>query len=146
MNEARRKPTTGRQPPSPFDKWPGIFYMPSLTDTAVHTKAFDYPVAEHWEGNQHVQPREDSNRQHSEADTREVQLYKPKPILLSSSKSQLTVCHMNSGLKEYKKSPKILNITVKLYRTLLLVFGAACLQNCFRLVRDVISNAGRHDC
>ena len=29
---------------------------------AVHTKAFNYPVAEHWEGNRNVQPREDSNR------------------------------------------------------------------------------------
>ena len=27
MNETRRKPTTGRQPPSLFDKWHGIFYM-----------------------------------------------------------------------------------------------------------------------
>ena len=38
MNETRRKPTTGRQPPSLFDKWHGIFYMPSRIDTAVHTK------------------------------------------------------------------------------------------------------------
>ena len=37
--------------------------MPSGIDTAVHTKAFDYPVAEHW-GNRNVQPQEDSNRQH----------------------------------------------------------------------------------
>ena len=29
MNETRRKPTTGRQSPSLFDKWHGIFYMPS---------------------------------------------------------------------------------------------------------------------
>ena len=28
MNETRRKPTTGRQSPSLFDKWHGIFYMP----------------------------------------------------------------------------------------------------------------------
>ena len=48
MNETRRKPTTGRQPPSLFDKWHGIFYMPSRIDEAGHTKAFDYPVAEHW--------------------------------------------------------------------------------------------------
>ena len=60
MNETRRKPTTGRQSPSLCDKWHGIFYMPSRIDTAVHTKAFDYPVAEHW-GGQNVQPREDSN-------------------------------------------------------------------------------------
>ena len=38
MNETRRKPTTG------------FFYMPSRIDTAVHTKAFDYPVEEHWGG------------------------------------------------------------------------------------------------
>ena len=48
MNETRRKPTSGRQSPSLFDKWHGIFYMPSRIDEAVHTKAFDYPVAEHW--------------------------------------------------------------------------------------------------
>ena len=48
MNETRRKPTTGRQSPSLFDKWHGIFYMPSRIDEAGHTKAFDYPVAEHW--------------------------------------------------------------------------------------------------
>ena len=49
MNETRR-PTTGMQSPSLFDKWHGIFYMPSGIDTAGHTKAFDYPVAEHWGG------------------------------------------------------------------------------------------------
>ena len=48
MNETRRKPTTGRHSPSLFDKWHGIFYMPSRIDEAGHTKAFDYPVAEHW--------------------------------------------------------------------------------------------------
>ena len=48
MNDTRRKPTTGRQSPSLFDKCHGIFYMPSRIDTAVHTKTFDYPVAEHW--------------------------------------------------------------------------------------------------
>ena len=48
MNETRRKPTTGRQPPSLFDKWHGVFYMPSCIDEAGHTKAFDYPVAGHW--------------------------------------------------------------------------------------------------
>ena len=44
MNETRRKPTTGRQSPSLFDKWHGIFYMPSRIDEAGHTKVFDYPV------------------------------------------------------------------------------------------------------
>ena len=48
MNEIRRKPTTGRQSPALFDKWHVIFYMPSRIDEAGHTKAFDYPVAEHW--------------------------------------------------------------------------------------------------
>ena len=48
MNETRRKPTTERQSPSLFNKWHRIVYMPSRTDTAGHTKAFDYPVAEHW--------------------------------------------------------------------------------------------------
>ena len=47
VNETRRKPTTGRQSPSLFDKWHGIFYMPSRIDEAGHTKASDYPVAEH---------------------------------------------------------------------------------------------------
>ena len=39
MNETRRKPTTGRQSPFLFDK-------SSRTDTAGHTKAFDYPVTQ----------------------------------------------------------------------------------------------------
>ena len=38
MNETRRKPTTGRQSPSLFDKWHGIFYMPSrIEPTSAHT-------------------------------------------------------------------------------------------------------------
>ena len=65
MNETRRKPTTGRQSPSLCDKWHGIFYMPSRIDEAGHTKAFDYPVAEHWGESRNVQFRRwDSNRQH----------------------------------------------------------------------------------
>ena len=65
MNETRRKPTTGRQSPSLFDKWHGIVYRPSRIDDAGHTKAFDYPVAEHWGESQNVQFRGwDSNRQH----------------------------------------------------------------------------------
>ena len=40
MNKTRMKPTTGRQSPSLFDKWHGIFYMPSRTDTAEDTNAF----------------------------------------------------------------------------------------------------------
>ena len=31
-----------------FDMWHGIFYMPSRIDMAGHTKAFDYPVMDHW--------------------------------------------------------------------------------------------------
>ena len=57
MNETRRKPTTGRQSPSLSDKWHGIFYMPSRIDEAGHTKAFDYPVAEHWGEPRNVQFR-----------------------------------------------------------------------------------------
>ena len=65
MNETRRKPTTGRQSPSLFDKRHGIFYMPSRIDEAGHTKAFDYPVAEQWGWSRNVQVRGwDSNRQH----------------------------------------------------------------------------------
>ena len=65
MNETRRKPTTGRQSPSLFDKWHGIFYMRSRIDEAGHTKAFDFPVAEHWGESRNVQFRGwDSNRQH----------------------------------------------------------------------------------
>ena len=48
MNESRRKPTTGTQSHSLCDKWHGAFYIPSRRDEAGHTKAFDYPVAEHW--------------------------------------------------------------------------------------------------
>ena len=63
MNETRRKPTTGTQSPSLFDKCHGIFYMPSRIDEAGHTKAIDFPVAEHWEESRNVQFRGwDSNR------------------------------------------------------------------------------------
>ena len=65
MNETRRKPTTGRQSPSLSDKWHGIFYMPSRIDEAGHTKAFEYPVAEHWGESRNVQFRRwDSNQHH----------------------------------------------------------------------------------
>ena len=38
--------------------------MPSRIDEAGHTKAFDYPVAEHWGESRNVQFRRwDSNRQ-----------------------------------------------------------------------------------
>ena len=68
MNETRRKPTTGRQPPSLFDKWHGILvYMPSRIDEAGHTKAFDYPVGEHWGESQNVQFRGwDPNQQRNQ--------------------------------------------------------------------------------
>ena len=46
MNETRRKPTTGTRCPTLFVKWHRIFYMPSHTDTAGHTKVFDYPVTQ----------------------------------------------------------------------------------------------------
>ena len=36
MNKTRRKPTTGGQSLSPFNKWHGISYMPSYTGTAGH--------------------------------------------------------------------------------------------------------------
>ena len=48
MNETSGKPTTGTWCSTLFNKWHGIFYMPSYTDTAGH-KAFDYPVMDHWE-------------------------------------------------------------------------------------------------
>ena len=47
-NETRRKPTTVRQSPSLFDKWHGIFYMSSRTDTPGHIKAFGYQVMGDW--------------------------------------------------------------------------------------------------
>ena len=37
----RRKPTTGTRCPTLFDKWHGIFYIPSRTDMAGHIKSFD---------------------------------------------------------------------------------------------------------
>ena len=50
--------------PFSFDKWHGIFYMPSCTGTTGNTKAFDYPVTEHWGESRNVQFVWDSNRQH----------------------------------------------------------------------------------
>ena len=47
MNATSRKPTTGTpQCRTLCNKWHGIFYMPSRTDTAGHTKAFIYPVTQ----------------------------------------------------------------------------------------------------
>ena len=46
MNGTRRKPTTGTRSRTLLNKWHGIFYMPSHTDTAGRTKAFDYPVTQ----------------------------------------------------------------------------------------------------
>ena len=48
MNKTRRKPTTGTGCAALFDKWHRIFYMPSRIDTAGHTKAFDYPIMDHF--------------------------------------------------------------------------------------------------
>ena len=48
MNETRGKPATGTWCPTLFDKWQRIFYMPSRTDTAGHTKAYIYPVMDCW--------------------------------------------------------------------------------------------------
>ena len=44
MNETRRKPTTGTQCPTLSDKWQGIFYMPSRTDTTDIPR----PLIPHW--------------------------------------------------------------------------------------------------
>ena len=49
---SRQKPATGTQCPSLFEEWQGFFFMPSHIDMARHTKAFDNPVAEHWEETQ----------------------------------------------------------------------------------------------
>ena len=44
MNATKRKPTTWVWCPILLNKWQAIFYMPSGTDTAGHTKALDYLV------------------------------------------------------------------------------------------------------
>ena len=72
MDETRRKPTTGRQSPSLFDEWHGSLY----TDTAGHTKAFDYPVMGHWGESRSVQFREwDSNRQRIGTESKTLPTY-----------------------------------------------------------------------
>ena len=58
----RRKPTTGTRCPTLFDKWHGIFYIPSRTDTAGHTKAFIYLVMDHWVEVKVLWHETDSNR------------------------------------------------------------------------------------
>ena len=82
MNETRRKPTTGRQSPSLFDKWHGIFYMPSRT--GGHTRAFDNPVTEHCGESRNVQFVWDSNRQHVAGHSR------TEPSQLVEDPSELT--------------------------------------------------------
>ena len=97
MNETRRKPTNGRQSPSLFDKLQGIFYMPSR----VHTKAFDYPVAEHRGGDRNVQPREDSNRQHIGSHSKA-----PYPLKLPAGQRKKNPPVQNQEkLKKKKKLP-----------------------------------------
>ena len=49
MNETRRKPAAGTGCPTLFDKWHGIFYMPSRKDMAGHIRAFYHPVDHWWE-------------------------------------------------------------------------------------------------
>ena len=65
MNGTRRKTTTGTRCPTLFNKWHGICYIPSRTDTAEHTKALDCPVMDHWGKVKVVsfQGEWDSNRQ-----------------------------------------------------------------------------------
>ena len=46
-----------------FDKWHRIFYIPSRTDMAGHTKAFDYPVMDHWGKDKVLRHEADSSRQ-----------------------------------------------------------------------------------
>ena len=46
MIEPRRKPTTGTRCLTVFNKWHRFLYTPSRTDTAGHTKVFDYPVTQ----------------------------------------------------------------------------------------------------
>ena len=62
MNESSRKPTTGTRCPTLFDKWDGIFYMPSRADTAGHAKAFIYPVMDHRGEVKVFRHKTDSNR------------------------------------------------------------------------------------
>ena len=86
MNETRRKPTAGRQSPSLFDKWHRIFYMASRIYKAGHTKAFDYPVAEHWGESRNVQFRRwDSNRQHMQQTIFKWNSYKQSSLLTAST-------------------------------------------------------------
>ena len=56
MNEIRT-PNTGTRCRTPFDKWYGIFYVPSRTITAGHTKDFDNPVMDHCMGSQSAPAR-----------------------------------------------------------------------------------------
>ena len=60
MNESSRKPTTGTRYPTLFDKWNGIFYMLSRTDTAEWTHQFFYPFMDHWGGGSQSAPAQGS--------------------------------------------------------------------------------------
>ena len=65
--------------PLPYnDKWYGpIFYKPSRIDEAGHTKAFDYPVAEHW-GEAKMFRGWDSYRQHIGPETNALPTEPPR--------------------------------------------------------------------
>ena len=54
--------------------------MPSRIDEAGHTKAFDYPVAEHWRESRNVQFLGcDSNRQHIGPESNALPTEPPRP-------------------------------------------------------------------
>ena len=92
--------TTGRQSPSLFDKWHGIFYMPSRTGTAGHTRAFDSPVTEHWGKSRHVQFMWDSNRQHigSESNALPTEPSRLPALAPNFPKSKIFACTFCSPL------------------------------------------------
>ena len=68
--------------------------MPSRIDEAGHTKAFDYPVAQHWGESRNVQFRRwDSNRQHIGPESNALPTELPRfPQVGSSIVSQVLTC------------------------------------------------------
>ena len=80
MIETCRKPTTVARCPTLFSKWHGILYMPRSTDTARHTKAFDYPVIQ----TKLDIPRPLITQSHRQGPVAQTRLDIPRPLITQS--------------------------------------------------------------
>ena len=131
MNEMR-KPTTGTQCPTLFDKRHRIFYIPSRTDKAGHTKAFDYPVIGWgwgW-GGVKVLWHEAQSTAHTRVERNSSNFF--RPFLYISAKwdglAPWKICLRMSSIKKFlKKKNKMAHL--KIFNCCLLFFHILTFHN-----------------